>query len=322
MNSGVYKIQNTVNGKFYIGSTSWDFKKRWRRHKYLLRNNKHDNPHLQYSWNKYGEVNFKFEIIEICNSTDCFVREQHYLDTLHPQYNILTNAGTVRGYRHTAATKAIIGAASTGKNNAAYSGEHIFYNPVHGIFSGGLVEFNKKFNFQNHIGNKLKTGSLLKSHGWIYIGKSSSQIPTNIKEFYYNKIHNNRQIYTFYHKEKGLFTGVIPDFMKVNKIVNQNNSTIKSLVKGKRKMAWGWIFVGTGSHKYTSNIEQMYIDAFKQNSKANSTSHVIYKFLHPILGEYTGTKKDFSTKFNLNYACVTHLEKRKLKTYKKWIIQL
>lgn len=30
----------------------------------MLKNNKHPNTHLQYSFNKYGEENFKFEILE------------------------------------------------------------------------------------------------------------------------------------------------------------------------------------------------------------------------------------------------------------------
>ena len=44
-----------------------NFGDRWDCHKAQLRGNYHDNPHLQNSWNKYGEENFKFEILEICN---------------------------------------------------------------------------------------------------------------------------------------------------------------------------------------------------------------------------------------------------------------
>lgn len=81
MNSGVYIIKNLINGNFYIGS-SCDIKKRWNSHKSGLRNNKHVNKHLQNAWNKYGEENFIFEIIEECLPEFCIKREQYYLDSL------------------------------------------------------------------------------------------------------------------------------------------------------------------------------------------------------------------------------------------------
>lgn len=61
--SGVYVITNLVNGKFYIGS-SVGINTRWWNHLVDLRNGTHENPHLQNSFNKYGEENFAFSIIE------------------------------------------------------------------------------------------------------------------------------------------------------------------------------------------------------------------------------------------------------------------
>ena len=62
-NSGIYKITNLINKKYYIGS-SLDIKRRWKEHRRNLIKNKHNNIHLQKSWNKYGENSFLFEIIE------------------------------------------------------------------------------------------------------------------------------------------------------------------------------------------------------------------------------------------------------------------
>ena len=39
---------------------------------------------------KYGYSNFSLEILEYCNKNEIVVREQHYIDILKPEYNILT----------------------------------------------------------------------------------------------------------------------------------------------------------------------------------------------------------------------------------------
>lgn len=91
MKSGVYKITNKVNGNFYIGSAS-DLDRRIKRHRYDLRLNQHHSQYLQRAWNKYGEENFKFEILEYCAVDNILVREQKYLDELKPKYNVSKNA--------------------------------------------------------------------------------------------------------------------------------------------------------------------------------------------------------------------------------------
>lgn len=50
---GLYKIVNRVTGQCYIGQ-SQRVKKRLKEHFRLLKLNKHSNPHLQHSYNKYG----------------------------------------------------------------------------------------------------------------------------------------------------------------------------------------------------------------------------------------------------------------------------
>jgi group I intron endonuclease len=62
--SVIYKIINSVNNKFYIGSTNNQYE-RFRTHRNKLRNNKHHTKHLQAAWNKYGEDAFIFHVIEI-----------------------------------------------------------------------------------------------------------------------------------------------------------------------------------------------------------------------------------------------------------------
>jgi len=60
---GIYKIENLINHKLYIGQTV-NFNERVYLHLSELRRNKHPNQHLQNSWNKYGSENFKVDLFE------------------------------------------------------------------------------------------------------------------------------------------------------------------------------------------------------------------------------------------------------------------
>lgn len=92
--TGIYKITNTCNNKYYIGSTSQSFAARFKNHIITLRANTHKNPHLQLAFNKYNEDCFVFSIVEFCDKQNCLKREQLYLDNLDYTnvYNINRNA--------------------------------------------------------------------------------------------------------------------------------------------------------------------------------------------------------------------------------------
>ena len=83
---GIYKIKNLKNKKCYYGSSK-NIEKRWRTHLNNLKNGKHHNIHLQRSWDKYGEDNFVFEVVEECDETHLLELEQKYLDS-NPEFNI------------------------------------------------------------------------------------------------------------------------------------------------------------------------------------------------------------------------------------------
>jgi group I intron endonuclease len=77
---GIYAIINKVSGRYYIGSTI-HLKRRIIEHKSKLRNGRHHNFKLQGAYDKYGESNFSFEVLEYVKSDNKLMeREQYWLD--------------------------------------------------------------------------------------------------------------------------------------------------------------------------------------------------------------------------------------------------
>lgn len=110
----VYVIRNKVNSNRYVGSTI-NGKRRRGDHFSGLRAGKHQNGHLQNAFNKYGESNFIFDVLEEVPPEYLTVREQFWMDTLQPEYNISKFAGSNLGVRHSAETRAKLSAARKGR---------------------------------------------------------------------------------------------------------------------------------------------------------------------------------------------------------------
>ena len=108
MASGIYLIENIVNGKVYVGSAV-DFNERFRVHNYYLSKGSHHSQKLQYAWNKYGEKSFVFKILEVIeNVTTLLEREQYWLDEYNcvkTGYNICPVAGSCLGIKRSDETK-------------------------------------------------------------------------------------------------------------------------------------------------------------------------------------------------------------------------
>ncbi len=104
MTTGIYKILNKANGKFYIGSAI-NIEARWRRHKHDLDKNQHQNILLQRAWVKYWNVSFEFMILKICEIEKLLENEQYCIDNLKPAYNLAPTAGSSLGVKHSEETK-------------------------------------------------------------------------------------------------------------------------------------------------------------------------------------------------------------------------
>ena len=133
MNQGIYKITNTINDHFYIGSAV-NLKRRRIRHFSELRNQKHNNKHLQAAWNKYGENAFTFTVLEfVADSQKLHEAEDHWLRehvgkqycynigmaAIAPMLGMSGEKSPTWGYKHTEETRAKIGAAGKGRKPSA-----------------------------------------------------------------------------------------------------------------------------------------------------------------------------------------------------------
>ena len=188
---GLYKIINKVNGKYYVGSTN-NIKRRLRRHKYDLRNNVHSNLKFQRSWNKHGEENFEFYVIENIEENQLLVLEQKLLNIaeLTPEqcYNLTFGTGRIK---HTEESKARISKAMIGREKSETTrkklsegmmGEknHRFgipQNPniykfrdrlTNNFFEGTLMDFKRIYNLPN-INCLVKTKKRNSYKNWILV---------------------------------------------------------------------------------------------------------------------------------------------------------
>lgn len=116
--SGIYKIEHIDSGKLYVGSAI-NLRKRWNRHLFLLRKNRHDNIHLQRAWDLYGAESFKFSVLEhVFEPNELIAREQFWIDKLEVMrtgYNLSPFAGSRKGKKHTDETKRKIAKACQGR---------------------------------------------------------------------------------------------------------------------------------------------------------------------------------------------------------------
>lgn len=116
--AGIYMFTNKLNNKRYIGSAV-DLNKRISRYfqKYYLNNIRFKNILIIKAIRKYGIDNFYISILEYVNNEklDLIKREQFWLDSIKPEYNILKIANSSLGYKHTKEAKLKISLAKLGK---------------------------------------------------------------------------------------------------------------------------------------------------------------------------------------------------------------
>ena len=101
---GIYKIENLITNDCYIGS-SLVIETRKNQHFNSLYRGKNSSRFLQAAYDKYGIDSFTFEIVEICDEDVLMIKEQYYLDTVVPLYNMCKKAYSTEGRKVSEETK-------------------------------------------------------------------------------------------------------------------------------------------------------------------------------------------------------------------------
>lgn len=96
--TGIYVIENLVNGRKYVGASK-NIKSRWRQHKLDLKKNEHANALIQEDFLIYGMDVFNFFIIEICEESSLIEKEEFYIKEYKTRdydggYNMTSGIGT------------------------------------------------------------------------------------------------------------------------------------------------------------------------------------------------------------------------------------
>jgi group I intron endonuclease len=129
--TGIYKWTHKKSGKFYIGSAV-DLSKRLKNY-YSLSELKRVDNYICRALLLHGYSSFSLTILEYIDILNSDIknarkvilsREQHFIDSFSPDYNLNPITGSRLGSRYSKEIKAKMSKAKTGENNHFYSRTH------------------------------------------------------------------------------------------------------------------------------------------------------------------------------------------------------
>ena len=195
--SGVYRWNNIITGKSYIGS-SINLTRRLSIYysKNAMINKLSNRKSIIYSaLLKHYYNNFSLDILEYCKIDLLVEKEQYYINQLKPEYNILKAANSRIGSKHSLETRALMSIKQKGIN-------HNFFGKSHSHETRVKISESLKSSlmFSNSVKlrpafrtNETKLNLSLRSHGVgvIILDKSNNVInkfPTTISTAKHFKI--------------------------------------------------------------------------------------------------------------------------------------
>ena len=258
---GIYMILNKVNNKVYIGQ-SVDIYKRWAKHKRELRNNKHDNDHLQKSWNRDGEQCFDFIILCECPQNKLNEMEQYYILCFNSKYREFGYNKDMGGKAKTfirETTKKRLREANIGENSPV--ARKVYCIELDKVFNT-IVEASEETNVINtsilscckhkyNYAGKLKDGTLLH---WMYYDEYLEKgiIIDNTPK---KKADKGHKVYCVE------LDKTFNELKQAGEYVGCDGSNIGACCRGMRKTAGGyhWVYLEEYEKNGIGDIDKNYI---------------------------------------------------------------
>lgn len=173
---GIYKIENLINHKSYIGQAI-DISKRWRRHRDAYNNStlKEYQYPIYRAIRKYGIENFSFEVLEECLREELNEKEKFYVEKYDAFFNGYnqTLGGDSSAYPDFMSKEMVIGIISDLENTNMLQREiadkwQVNISTVNGINTGRTWHHNRKYPIQD-------TFAYMKRQGRNYSGKRTNE---------------------------------------------------------------------------------------------------------------------------------------------------
>jgi group I intron endonuclease len=228
--SGIYLIRNLINNRIYIG-LSKNVIKRLTQHRSNLKCNRHKNPHLQSSYNKYGYENFEFKLIESCKEEDLTTKEVYWLEYYSKTskvYNQAPAGNLGNGLKYD-------------KHPRFNSTKYSFYNKDGKCEENiTMFDFIEKYNLSRFNMYNLVNGKRKSVNGWM-MNKAVYWIP----------------IYCFINKSNKIEENIT--ISELSSKYNIDLSSIYKVVNNKRKSAGGWSLnsnLKTFKYENSSNLRE------------------------------------------------------------------
>ena len=214
--SGVYLVLNKITGDYYIGSAPTNkIYSRFSRHLVNFTGSKI----VKLATKKYGLANFAFIILELFpeevnvkNNKKLLDLEDFYLKILLPNYNIITEAGSNFGYKHTEIARIQMKTEYNKERREATLGRKGYLN------NGKILDEKTKATGINRA----------------LVRKEPCILPLSTK--FLDSMKNNSKGIILYNISNMTVFGEFDSILEASKIVKCNDKTIKRALKTERKV--------------------------------------------------------------------------------------
>ena len=276
----VYLRTNIINGKQYVGQTI-DFEKRERDWKCL--SNSYAGQVINNARKKYGIENFSTRILKECSTKEELNKwELYYVEKYNTRkpygYNMTTGGDGIIGYHHTDEIKQKL--SYYGRYCSPKRKEVLQYT-LDGEFVKEWCSVSEciRNGYSSTVG-ACCLGRRKSSSGFLWVFKTSDEIPQKMKPYDFEEVHNNRSIankkrkidWTFMLYKRGkpilqydLEGNFIKEWLAANQAARElglNQANIQANLKGRCKQVCGFMF----RFKEGNNIP-LKIEPYKRKNK-------------------------------------------------------